>query len=111
MKKVDRLKAYKRLEDELGRENQLTKAIEEFAELIKEITQVLGKGTISNLKNICGEIGDAKISLEQLERFYDPTGKAIEIEMHYKLSRLDLYYLNPAESLPDFNVNDTREDI
>ena len=39
MEKVDRLKAYKRLEDELGRENQLTKAIEEFDELIKEITK------------------------------------------------------------------------
>ena len=65
-----------------------------MAELIKELTKLLGKDTYTNNKNICEEIADAKIVLEQLERFIDPENKAIEVIIDYKLNRLDMFYLD-----------------
>ena len=90
-----RQEIYKKLEKQLGRDNQITKAIEEMAELIKELTKHLGKdqNTHTNNVKICEEIGDAKVSIEQLERFFDPTSFN-ETVMDYKLKRVDIFYLN-----------------
>ncbi len=93
MKLSDRQAIYARLEKQNGKDNQLIKAIEEMSELIKELTKVLGKDTYSSNKNICDEIADAKICLEQLERFFDPKHRAVDLVIDYKLNRLAMFYL------------------
>jgi hypothetical protein len=107
MKLEERQVIYKRLEDQNGRHNQLIKAIEEMAELIKELTKMLGKDTYTNNKNICEEIADARTTLEQLERFFDPENRMIEIIQDYKLTRLDMFYLG-VEKLTADDVNVTK---
>lgn len=94
----NRQKIYQQLEEQNGRNNQVIKAIEEMAELIKELTKLLGKDTYTNFKNICEEIADAKIVLEQLERFVADDSNVIDTIMEYKLRRLEMFYLKPEES-------------
>lgn len=94
MKKHEREIIYKKLEEQNGRNNQIIKAIEEMSELIKELTKMLGKDTYTNNKNICEEIADAKICIEQLERFVTHNNNIIDTIIDYKLKRLDMFYLN-----------------
>jgi chromosome condensin MukBEF ATPase and DNA-binding subunit MukB len=101
MQKDNRDDIYERLEKQNGRNNQVIKAIEEFAELIKELTKQLGKDTYTSTKNICEEIADARVCLEQLERFFDPNGIAVEIVIDYKLRRLEMFYLKADDTIDD----------
>jgi len=94
VKKHEREIIYKKLEEQNGRNNQIIKAIEEMSELIKELTKMLGKDTYTNNKNICEEIADAKICIEQLERFVAHNNNIIDTIIDYKLKRLDMFYLN-----------------
>ena len=52
-----RQEIYARLEIQLGRDNQLTKAIEEFSEMITELANMKGKDlhAYSSGKRICEE--------------------------------------------------------
>lgn len=99
MTKEERLVMYERLETQNGRNHQMLVAIEEMSEVIKEITKILRTDTYSSTKNICEEIADAKVGLEQLERFFDPESKAVPFMMDYKLNRLDMFYLKDDKQL------------
>lgn len=94
-----RKEIYKKLEEQNGRTNQIIKAIEEMSELIKELTKMLGKDTYTSNKNICEEIADAKICIEQLELFVS-SGNVINMIMDYKLKRLEMFYIKETPPLP-----------
>lgn len=100
-----RQEVYSRLEEQNGKDNQIIKTIEEMSELIKELTKLLGKDTYTSNKNICEEIADAKICIEQIERFLQVKPKMIESIMDYKLERLVMFYIHdkptPIESFVD----------
>ena len=69
-----------------GLEKQLIVAIEEMAELQKELTKILrGTGDIDHLVE---EVADAEIMLEQIRYFYG-LGLSVETVKELKLKRLE----------------------
>jgi hypothetical protein len=93
MKLEERQDIYKRLEKQHGRNHQLAVAIEEMAELTKEISKLLREDSYTNSKKICEEIADVTIVLEQCQRFFDPDNRVIDFIIDFKLKRLDMFYL------------------
>jgi len=67
-----------------GREAQLAKAAEEFAELAAEVNRLQNEQT--TLDRLISEMADARLMLEQLET--DFTDEAVEREYEKKLSQL-----------------------
>ena len=97
MKIEERMKIYVRLEEQKGKKHQLSVAIEEMAELTKELTKFTREDSYTNSKKVCEEIADVKVMIEQLERFFDPDNKAVELIMEYKLKCLEMFYLDNRE--------------
>jgi hypothetical protein len=85
---------YKQLENQKGQEHQILVAIEEMSELTKELTKFLREDSYTNTKKLCEEMADAKVVLEQLDRFFDPEQKLVPFIMDYKLERLKMFYLD-----------------
>ena len=72
-----------------GRINQTLKAIEEMAELQKELCKALTEGvTQERLDAISQEAADVEIMLEQLKIIYQNSDK-VELWKIYKLLRLE----------------------
>jgi hypothetical protein len=70
-----------------GETAQMDQAVEEFAELIKAIAKVHRHGRIAKTEfDMCDEIADAHIMLEQLTRLYFP--EFIQNRVNYKIARL-----------------------
>lgn len=69
-----------------GAESQLNIAIEEFAELTKEICK--HKRYMDNTKAIIEEMADCYIMLEQMKMIFGLGSKVIEDEMNRKIKRL-----------------------
>jgi NTP pyrophosphatase (non-canonical NTP hydrolase) len=70
-----------------GKDMQLTVAVEEFSELIKEICK--SKRGANNRANIREEMADCYIMLEQLGIIYNITADEINQVIDEKLTRLD----------------------
>ena len=70
-----------------GKDMQLTVAVEELSELIKEICKF--KRGEANLDNIIEEIADCYIMLEQLEIIFDIEDSDIVKQIDKKLDRLE----------------------
>ena len=70
-----------------GEENQQIVAIEELAELQKEITKSL-RGE-HNKNNIIEEMADVEIMLKQLRLIYEIDASEVIRQMHIKISRLE----------------------
>ena len=70
-----------------GADLQLTVAIEEFSELIKEICK--SKRGENNIDNITEEIADCYIMLKQVEIIFDIDHNDIIIDMKNKIHRLE----------------------
>lgn len=68
-----------------GRDAQLAKAAEEFAELAAEVNRLQNEQT--TLNRLLEEMADARIMLEQLET--DFTNEAVEGVYQKKLAQLD----------------------
>jgi len=68
-----------------GRDAQLTKAAEEFAELAAEVNRLQNEQT--TLDRLLDEMADARIMLEQLET--DFTDEAVEQAYEEKIAQLD----------------------
>jgi len=68
-----------------GRDAQLTKAAEEFAELAAEISRLQNEQTTT--ENLLEEMADARLMLEQMET--DFTDEAVESKHQEKLAQLD----------------------
>lgn len=69
-----------------GLEKQLIVAIEEMAELQKELTKIL-RG-IGDIDHLAEEVADAEIMLEQIRYFYG-LGLSVETVKELKLKRLE----------------------
>lgn len=81
----ERKKVYLEAIERFGSELQIIVAIEEMAELQKEICKSFrGK---ANLENIAEEIADSTIMLEQLRLIFDVNAEVID-EMDAKVTRL-----------------------
>ena len=70
-----------------GKDMQLTVAVEELSELIKEICK--NKRGADNRKNIIEEMADCFIMLEQLAIIFDIPNHAINEVASQKISRLE----------------------
>ena len=82
---------YKSLEEKFGRNHQLAVAIEECAELQKELTKAIrGK---ANDMHIAEEIADLEVCLDQLKLFFDPEGMHVKLFKDFKLKRLETFFL------------------
>lgn len=93
----ERNKIYKQLEEQKGQKHQILVAIEEMSELTKELTKYLREDSYTNSKKICEEMADARVVLEQLDRFFDPEQNLVPFIMDYKLRRLEMFYLDKIE--------------
>jgi NTP pyrophosphatase (non-canonical NTP hydrolase) len=74
-----------------GIETEISVAIEEAAELTKELTKKL-RGMSSD-KKICEEIADLQIVLDQLTMYFDPDDEKIRLFRQFKIKRLDMFYV------------------
>lgn len=83
---------YMKLEAQFGRDHQLAVAIEECAELQKELTKAI-RGKENDMR-ISEEIADVEICLDQLKMFYDPSGLNVELFKEFKLKRLNNFFIN-----------------
>jgi len=90
----EKLELYARLETKKGRRHQIGVAIEEMAELTKELSKLMREDSYTNTKKICEEMADVEICMEQLQRFFDSERELIDFIKEYKLKRLDKFYLN-----------------
>lgn len=93
----ERIEIYEQLEKQNGKSHQLTVAIEELAELIKEVTKALRTDSYASKKNLCEELADVKVCIEQIERFYNIDQKVLDTIIEYKLKRLQLFYLKKKD--------------
>jgi NTP pyrophosphatase (non-canonical NTP hydrolase) len=86
---MDKTQLYERLRKANGSKHQLNVAVEELAELTKEITKMnRGKGSVSKLIE---EIADVEIMLEQIMEMY-PHYQLKDSIKEYKLRRLELMF-------------------
>lgn len=93
-----------------GVDLQLAVAIEEMAELTKELCKAqrtifaartgLGDGRIDNLDEIAEEIADVQIVLEELEQLYGAKKKVQKI-LQQKLARLEMRIEKAREARGD----------
>lgn len=68
-----------------GSEGQVTKAIEELSELIKELAK--DKGTGIRRDKVVEEMADVYIMLKQLQYIYDATHSDLDVWMDMKIHR------------------------
>lgn len=88
MSKQDRLKLYRQAEITWGWDLQLDVAIEEFCEVIKEITKIKRFGSTAERKEtLAEEIGDALNGIEQIIEKYG-IEELVEKYREEKLKRL-----------------------
>lgn len=81
---MNRDKLYKDLEEQLGKENQLRMLQEEGSEMSSKVNKFLrGRCT---LKELCSEISDVEILIEQIKSIYN-CKDIVETEKMIKLVR------------------------
>jgi len=87
---------YKKLIERFGDKHQLAVAIEECAELSKELTKAIrGKG---NDMRIAEEIADLFICIEQVALMFNIDRSAVEMFKEFKLARLRKFYVEGAHA-------------
>lgn len=92
---MNKTEIYKNLINKFGNEHQIIVAIEELAELQKELTKLLRCN--SNLEAITEEMADVEIMLEQLKMMFN-NQKAVAAIKNKKLHRtIDLIINSPSE--------------
>jgi hypothetical protein len=83
-KKIEREEVYEKLFDEYG-DMQVIVAIEELSELQKELCKCLRKK--GQMVNLCEEIADVKIMLEQIISIYGLCEEEIDYIIDKKIER------------------------
>ena len=78
------LRHLKTIVEHYGEDNQEEKAIEECAELIKELCKF--RETMDNRENIIDEIADVEVMLNQLKIIYNCFGE-VEERIDFKIKR------------------------
>lgn len=85
----NRFVIYERLRAKFGEENQLTKAIEELAELQKEVCKCIYAGINTDINNLIEEMADVQIMIEQIIHIYEIDQKDIQEAKVKKLIRTE----------------------
>lgn len=102
---------YERLRKRFSEEMQLTKALEELAELQKEICKGIYAGVNIDLSNLIDEMADVKIMIEQVAHIFGITEEEIHQRVLYKLSRTEERLLITGHAEEDCKTcEDTNED-
>ena len=84
---MDKLKIYKKVIKTYGKQHQILLAVEELAELQKELLKNFNRNA-TNISAIIDEIADVHIMLEQLEIIYKIDGSECNAAIVKKLKRL-----------------------
>jgi len=93
---------YDNLREENGINGQLMVAVEELAELTKEITKLSRrKGSTMRLTE---EIADVQICIEQLQRFFNIENSSIKVFKDFKIKRLEEFYVKEAPKSYTLNM-------
>jgi len=88
----ERNEFYQQMKEEYGMNSMLYIAIEEMAELQKELTKILrGKG---NCDNFIEEVADVEIMLEQLKHATGIPQEIVEEHKEYKIRRAQKEWLD-----------------
>ena len=86
---------YKAIIDKNGWKHQYTVAIEELAELTKELTKAI-RDKVSHA-HICEEIADVEICLSQIKRTIPRSQVQVKLFKDFKLKRLEKLYIEGVE--------------
>ncbi len=87
---------YEKMIEQNGLPNQLVVAVEEYAELIKEVTKFLrGKG---NKLKLIEELADVEVVNDQVMMGVGITKKQVKMFKDFKLKRLEEFYLKEKET-------------
>ena len=78
-----------------GWKHQYTVAIEELAELTKELTKAIRDKVSAS--HLCEEIADVEICLEQIKRTIPRSRVQIKLFKEFKLKRLEVLYIEGVE--------------
>lgn len=78
-----------------GWKHQYTVAIEELAELTKELTKAIRDK--ASVMHICEEIADVEICLAQIKRTLPRSNEQVKLFKDYKLKRLEVLYIEGVE--------------
>jgi len=88
MNQADKVLLLKKAVDTWGQSLQLVMALEETAELQKEVCKIIrGDWSSSRMDSLASEIADVSLVLEQLI-FMTGTAAKVELEKNIKLNRL-----------------------
>lgn len=86
---------YEKMIEQNGVPNQLVVAVEEYSEMIKEITKHLrGKG---NKMNVIEELADIEVVNDQIMIILGITKQQVKMFKDFKLKRLQEFYLKEKE--------------
>ena len=96
MKPRDRKELYKKATGKWGSTAQKIVAIEEFSELINEVSKLLNKKNKRGMLGLVDEIADCRIMLEQLESMYG-LEDAVRNRMSMKLDKLSMIIKGEVE--------------
>ena len=86
---------YQALLDKNGWKHQYTVAIEELAELTKELTKAIRDKVA--YAHLCEEIADVEICLAQIKRTIPRSKVQIALFKTFKLKRLEVLYIEGVE--------------
>ena len=100
---------YDNLREENGINGQLMVAVEELAELTKEITKLSRrKGSTMRLTE---EIADVQICIEQLQRFFNIENSSIKVFKDFKIKRLEEFYVKEVPNIKMTNGSQLKFEI
>lgn len=84
--KVEKEELYKKAVDTWGEESQVMQTIQEFAELIKELSDLKRKGR-TNSQKIATEVADCEIMLGQMKYLFSSKFKDFEEAYNLEIER------------------------
>lgn len=93
---MDKEKIYAALLKQNGSDNQISVAIEEMAELTKELTKSLRKK--GNRMRVIEELSDVEICLDQIKIMFSVKTSEMVLFKQFKLDRLEQYYIGEANN-------------
>lgn len=83
----EEIKLYNKVLNKYGIEPQCLVAMEELAELAKEVSKCARR--VGNIENLTEEIADVYIMIDQMKNAFDVKDSAIESWRNFKLDRLN----------------------
>lgn len=89
MNKLQKQDLYKRTIEKWGQRAQLEMAQEEATELALAIRKLIRRNDSKRFIDLCGEIADVEIMIEQLKTMFPGIQSDIDMQKDFKLNRLE----------------------